>query len=110
MSIPDRSSCGRSKIVPFLADEDASSRHARRMSAAHVERDEFRVYVQSLGGLLEIMNEGHHWRMSFPAWRAEWWPSSAKCVIEKRWNQGLHVHDLMQLRKVLEQETRRRDA
>jgi len=57
---------------------------------------------------LKISNDGHHW--SFYAFNAapgdkqlfEWWPSSAKLVINKQWKKGIHVHDLSQLIGVAE--------
>ncbi len=32
----------------------------------------------------------------------EWWPSSAKLVIGKKWHDGIHCHDYKQALKVIE--------
>jgi hypothetical protein len=51
---------------------------------------------------LRITNEGHHWRIADGGFLAEWWPSSAKLVIGKKWHDGIHCHDYKQALKVIE--------
>jgi len=51
---------------------------------------------------LRISNEGHHWQLNEDKFLAEWWPSSAKLVINKQWNQGRHYHDYRQALEMIE--------
>ncbi len=101
-SIPDRASAGRSRIIPYRSGEDFSIRHARRLSA-NLEREvEVRQWCQQRGLMLRITNEGHHWQITDGGFLAEWWPSSAKLVIGKRWQDGIHCHDYKQALKLIE--------
>src|SRR5207253_7523516 len=45
---------------------------------------------------------GHHWQIADGGFLAEWWPSSAKLVIGKKWHDGIHCHDYKQALKVIE--------
>lgn len=47
-------------------------------------------------------NEGHHWWLNEDKFLAEWWPSSAKLVINKQWNEGRHCHDYRQALEMIE--------
>jgi len=38
---------------------------------------------------------------------AEWWPSSAKLVLNKKWEEGIHCHDYKQALMVIEESSRR---
>jgi hypothetical protein len=38
---------------------------------------------------------------------AEWWPSSAKLVLDKKWGEGIHCHDYKQALTVIEESSRR---
>jgi len=52
------------------------------------------------GLTLRITNEGHHWQIADEGFLAEWWPSSAKLVIGKKWHDGIHCHDYKQALKL----------
>jgi hypothetical protein len=101
-SIPDRVSAGRSRIVPYRQGENSRSRHARRLSANLAEEANVRRWCEQRGLTLRITNEGHHWQITDGHFLAEWWPSSAKLVIGKRWHHGIHCHDYKQVLKVIE--------
>jgi len=60
-----------------------------------------------MGFTLRILNGGHHWELTRPGLTVEWWPSSAKCVINKNWPGGVHVHDHEQLKLLVETTIRR---
>jgi len=88
-SIPDSASAGRSRIVPYYRGEDFRMRHVRR-------------WCWQRGLTPRITNEGHHWQIADGGFLAEWWPSSAKLVIGKKWHDGIHCHDYKQALKVIE--------
>ena len=51
---------------------------------------------------LYISNDGHHWTFYTRERKIiEWWPSSGKLVIGKKWTEGIHCHDYEQLLEVL---------
>jgi hypothetical protein len=95
-------SVGRSRIVPYYRSEDFRTRHERRLSANLEQAAEVRRWCQQRGLALRITNEGHHWQVTDGRFLAEWWPSSAKLVIGKRWYDGIHCHDYKQALKVIE--------
>lgn len=100
---PDRHSVGPSTIAPLVPGESSMQRHARRMGVALESVPAFAEWAEREGWKIEIKNNGHHWILVYQdGCLAEWWPSSAKLVIEKRWNQGWHCHDVNQVRQVLE--------
>lgn len=62
---------------------------------------------------MTLHNNGHHWvfdcgLVGNPGGPCrdrlliEWWPSSAKLVIRKNWNGGIHVHDWKQAQEQIE--------
>lgn len=101
-SIPDRVSAGRSRTVPYYRGEDFRTRHARRLSANLEEEANVRRGCEQRGLTLRITNHGHHWQIAGESFLAEWWPSSAKLVIAKKWHDGIHCHDYKQALKVIE--------
>ena len=101
-SIPDSVRAGRSRIVPYYHGEDFSTRHARRLSANLKQEADVRRWCDERGLTLRVTNEGHHWQITDGRFLAEWWPSSAKLVIGKKWNDGIHCHDYKQALKVIE--------
>jgi hypothetical protein len=94
-------SAGKSRIVPYRHGEDFRTRHARRLNANIEQEAAVRRWCQQRGLTLRITNEGHHWQIAGGAFLAEWWPSSAKLVIGKRWLEGIHCHDYKQALKVI---------
>ena len=101
-SIPDRVRAGRSRIVPYQRGEGFRTRHARRLSANLEQEANVRRWCAQRGLKLRITNEGHHWQITDGFFLAEWWPSSAKLVIGKKWHDGIHCHDYKQMLKVVE--------
>ena len=106
----DRHRVGRSKIVPFIPGESASDRHQRRLESALKDSCGLQVWLAAKGFELQIKNYGHHWIMTRGRHIAEWWPSSAKLVINKRWDRGSHCHDGGQVRDVLANYFRKEDG
>jgi hypothetical protein len=109
----DRWREGHSSICPFVADELPSQRHSRRLKVALEHEREARTAVEALGGELSVSNGGHHWTFAVEGYpTVEWWPSTAKCVVGKRWSNATHAHDheqvLAVVRRVVESRRVRR--
>jgi len=93
MGLRDKYRAGRSKIVPYLPGESPSQRHERRKVSAEKNEQWLREVLCELGVTLTVHNEGHHWKMVSESMVAEWWPSSAKLVFNKKYHLGNHCHD-----------------
>jgi len=84
----------------FDPNETWKERHTRRLAtASRAGCLKFATEeIEALGLTLSVHNGGHHWIIrSGGAIVAEWWPSSAKLVFRKRWRDGVHTHDVIQL-------------
>jgi hypothetical protein len=93
---------GRSEIVPFVPGEDPKHRHYRRLRANLGSEENVRAWCTKRGISLSVHNDGHHWVFSIPGGGVvEWWPSSAKCVANRDYKSGVHVHDWQQLRRLM---------
>ncbi len=77
-------------------------RHTRRLHGNLRYEAEVRGWCRARGLELRISNEGHHWQLTQDKFVAEWWPSSAKLVFNKRWDQGCHCHDYRQALELIE--------
>ena len=83
----------RSNLVPYVPGEHPGDRHARRLQANLMAQGEVRTWAAGNGVKVEITNRGHHWRFTRDTKVAEWWPSSAKLVIQRKYQDDNHVHD-----------------
>jgi len=92
---------GRSKLIKFKKYEAPMERHDRRKRENLAHCEVLEQFCREHGIEFKITNEGHHWQFRKDATLVEWWPSSAKIVINKRWHQGIHTHDWEQAKKVL---------
>lgn len=68
--------------------------------------ESLRSFCDTAGGLsLAICNNGHHWNFvsvsPYAMFVVEWWPSSAKLVIQRKYNAGIHTHDAVQVMKII---------
>lgn len=97
----DRYSAGRSEAVPYKRGESASARHDRRLGAALDSSERMRQWCGEQGVAFDIKNEGHHWIMKKGDRVAEWWPSSAKLVLGRKYGSGIHTHDVEQAIRLL---------
>ena len=89
----DVKSTGRSTICPYVKGEAAGDRHRRRLKTSMDGYVETSAWCDEHGVRLKVTNGGHHWRASKDGIAVEWWPSSAKVIINKKWSRGTHVHD-----------------
>lgn len=98
-----RRASGRSKIRP-VEGESWKERHDRRL------RHNLRLLTQVFKWAsdhsiaFQVNNNGHHWIFRSFERIAEWWPSSAKLVFDKNWEDGIHTHDFTQLKAEIERE------
>jgi len=79
------------------------ARHDRRKETNAQHFEEVQLWCEHNGWSVEVKNHGHHWIFHKEGTLAEWWPSSAKCVLNKHWRKGIHVHDWRQMIDVLRQ-------
>lgn len=89
------------KISKFIPGEAAKDRHARRLGLNLSYEDEWREWREQRGVWMTVTNQGHHWKFMHKNGTAEWWPSSAKLVLGKRYRDGIHAHDASQVRPLL---------
>lgn len=99
----DKRRAGPSKVAPFIEGETATERHARRATAAESSIKEFRKALLEIGWSLSIVNYGTHWIMTKHGAKnkVEWWPNTAKLVINQNWRNGIHVHDTEQVLHII---------
>ena len=76
-------------------------RHGRRLRSNLRYESQVREWCRGHGFALRISNEGHHWQLTKEKFVAEWWPSSAKLVVNKQWVRG-HCHDYGQALEMIE--------
>jgi len=106
---PDVQRVGNSHVVPFVPGEGYRERHKRRLGIACETEADLRDWCAEHEITLNVSNEGHHWRFTLPGGTiAEWWPSTAKFVWEKRYRRGIHVYDWTQVRAQLMKRAARR--
>ena len=98
----DRTKAGRSRAVPYREYEDRTKRHDRRLAVNLANQHKVEAWCMKRGITLTVSNEGHHWIFRGGKKMAEWWPSSAKFVVDKRWPAGIHVHDYQQAMELVE--------
>lgn len=97
----DISGMGKSKLFPKTYCEEPKSRHRKRYTFNNTHAEKVRHYCYANGIKLEIKNNGHHWIALKSPNLLEWWPSSAKVVLNKCCGRGIHVHDYMQFINLL---------
>ena len=100
-SKPDVRSLGRSSVVPYVEGEDPMLRHERRRKSNLAYADILSKWCKENGWDMAIKSEGHHWIFNKGKMHAEWWPSSAKLVMNMQYNAGYHCHDYLQVEKTL---------
>lgn len=107
---PDARSAGRSRLIPFTPGDAPEERHQRRLEYnLTAGRAKVEEWCAALAITLTVTDEGHHWQFRrADGWIAEWWPSSAKLVIAKQYDRGVHVHDWTQAVRELARALRRR--
>ena len=104
MGFRDRRSAGRPQVVPYVPGEDSGDRHDRRLRANLEMESDAAIAAHAIGLKLRIANAGNHWMFTKDGFVADWWPSSAKLVVNKRWSRGVHCHDWQQALREIEKQ------
>lgn len=92
----DRSKSDAKPVFQPKGYEDHKARHARRLEFNLQAQDKVKEWCKENNVTLQIKNNGHHWIFVREKGLVEWWPSSAKMVVGKKWNHGIHVVDYTQ--------------
>lgn len=99
----DRYKVGPSSTVPFIENESWKDRHARRKADALSHADEVQSWCNNHHWRFRINNAGHHWQFfTHESKMIEWWPSSGKLAVGRKYDHTIHTHDVMQLLELLE--------
>lgn len=83
----------KSRLSPHIPGEGNKKRHARRKQVANNNEEKLRSWCVGNGWAFVVKNKGHHFIMQKGIVQAEWWPSTAKLVFNKKWSLGIHCHD-----------------
>jgi len=89
------------EICKYKIGEPASDRHNRRLETNKEHADKLKNYCRSNGFSLDIKNDGQHWQIKQGSITIDWWPSTAKMVINQQYDEGIHVHDISQVKAYL---------
>lgn len=72
-------------------------RRERRMDRNLARERTARQWADKQGFEFAIHNDGHHWVLKKPGLFVEWWPSSAKLVLNRDYVHDFHIHDWQQV-------------
>ncbi len=97
----DGNGSGRAHVVYYRPNESWQDRHERRLALNLSAENMVRNWADLHEITLTISNEGQHWRFDKGSKVAEWWPSTARLVLHKQYQQGIHCHDYAQLMDLL---------
>lgn len=106
----DVAAIGRSDLVPFDPHETYKDRHRRRQSVASKSQEDMVQWCAERQIACAVKNNGHHWMFTGGDWVCDWWPSTAKFVVNKNFQQGVHVHDIIQVKGILQEMVPRKPA
>lgn len=99
----DRTKCEHyPEVSRYKRGEYGKVRHLRRLNLNKSRLDIFRKWCKEKGIEFRCLNHGEHWQMKVNGDCYDWWPRTAKLVINQKWKQGIHVHDYTQIMKILE--------
>lgn len=99
-----KSLVGGSNVSRYIPNEKAQDRHQRRLRQNLKAQEVVNTYCNEKSIKMSILNNGHHWKFEKDGFLIEWWPSSAKLVINKNYKNGIHTHGYDQLLKIVEKE------
>ncbi len=102
----DKNGMGKSKLCPKVKGESEKSgeRHARRKSFNLKRFKIIERFCENNNLVFRLLNNGHHWQVESDKKIIEWWPSSAKVVVNKNWKRGIHCHDYEQFIEIIKKE------
>lgn len=102
----DITSAGRSALVPFVPGETYRQRHGRRLREAHAHLPDLNRIASDSGWKIRVLNQGSLFEVMAGPHRYEWWPATAKVVVNKKYERGIHCHDFQQLVTIIERKVR----
>ncbi len=97
----DKFNAGESGVCPKDKAEHPKARHERRLDTNLACRQKLQHFCMTNGFRFNIKNEGHHWQIWLGDWQFDWWPSTAKLIINQQWKKGMHAHDYQQITHIL---------
>lgn len=83
-------------------NEYRRQRRQRRVDRNLDVSREAKARADRRGFTLRVLNEGQHWLFQKPGLVAEWWPSSAKLVLNRDYDHDQHAHHWPQVAARLE--------
>lgn len=98
----DRYKATTPATVRYRRGESWSERHQRRFRINLRFLPDARRWCRERSIAFEVTHSGHHWQFEVQGVPVDWWPASAKCVVNKKFESGIHVHDWPQLIPILE--------
>src|SRR5690349_14298138 len=91
-----------SQIVPYQPGESTKRRHARRYFKNLENWTALQDWAFERGFSFQMKNRGEHWILKGAGIICEWWPSTAKLVLNYEYRDGRHTHDWLQLCAILD--------
>lgn len=98
---------GRSKRAPYIHGEQPHARHQRRKRIARDDVERLKGHLAALGAFVSIHNDGGHWQISVRGREFDWWPETARLVVDHKWGSPRKCHDVDQVVKVVRRLTGR---
>jgi len=84
-------------------ESDWKMRHELRWRAAQSSSMTLATWCDERGIGMEMTNRGEHFHFYMDSEMvAEWWPRTAKFVVYKRYKEGIHVHNWLQVKLLLD--------
>lgn len=90
------------KRPPPTPDDFRRRRRDRRLDRTLDLEPEVRRWAAQHGFTLRVLNDGHHWLLQKPGLLAEWWPSSAKLVLNRNYLDDRHAPHWPEVASALE--------
>jgi hypothetical protein len=91
---------GRQELSP---EDFKRQRRDRRTQRASQLEPQVRAWAEQHGCSLRVLNDGQHWLFQKPGFMAEWWPSSAKLVVNRDYTHDHHAPHWTELVAVMQQ-------
>jgi hypothetical protein len=88
---------------PRGPDDFKRARRERRLGRTLDLEPEVARWAAQHGFTLRVLNDGHHWLLQKPGLTAEWWPSSAKRVLNRDYLRDHHAPHWPQVAAAIEQ-------
>lgn len=92
----------RTKECQFDHQEKSEDRHQRRLKLAIKHSDRLKGYCNHKGYELKISQEGKHFVINRKRLHIDWYPYSAKMIVNYQNGDGIHVHEVSQIISYLE--------